>query len=60
MDTNKIYRITVRMPKELRENLDRYNSIPGVQQTSCLAYVQRMISMEKDKQIKLDEEKNER
>ena len=46
--------------KELRENLDRYNSIPGVQQTSCLAYVQRMISREKDKQIKLDEEKNER
>lgn len=34
--------------RELRKNLDRYNSIPGVQNTNCLAYVQRMITLEKN------------
>ena len=38
--------------KELRENLDRYNSIPNVQQTNCLAYVQRMLTLEKNEKEK--------
>ena len=33
--------------KELRANLDRYNSIENVQKTNCLAYVQRMLTLEK-------------
>lgn len=33
--------------KELRENLNRYNSIENVQETNCLAYVQRMLTLEK-------------
>lgn len=35
--------------KGLRENLNRYNLIPNVQQTNCLAYVQRMLTLEKNK-----------
>ena len=34
--------------KELRENLDRYNSIPNVQQTNCLAYVQENANIGKN------------
>lgn len=34
--------------KELRENLEKYNSIPDIQQTNCLAYVQRMLTIEKE------------
>lgn len=30
--------------KELRANLNRYNSIENVQETNCLAYVQRMLT----------------
>ncbi|MBR3249355.1 MAG: radical SAM protein [Clostridia bacterium] len=30
--------------KFLRENLDGYNELPGVQQTNCLAYVQRYLN----------------
>ena len=33
--------------KELRANLNRYNSIENVQETNCLAYVQRMLTLEK-------------
>lgn len=33
--------------KELRANLNRYNSIKNVQKTNCLAYVQRMLTLEK-------------
>ena len=33
--------------KELRANLNRYNSIENVQKTNCLAYVQRMLTLEK-------------
>lgn len=35
--------------KELKENLDRYNSLPNVQKTNCLAYVQRMLTLEESK-----------
>ncbi len=38
--------------KKLRDNLDRYNSISDVQQTNCLAYVQRMLTLEKNKKEK--------
>ena len=38
--------------KELRNNLARYNSIPNVQPTNCLAYVQRMLTFEKNKKEK--------
>lgn len=31
----------------LEKNLERYNSIPGVQTTNCLAYVQRFLEEEK-------------
>lgn len=34
---------------ELEENLERYNKIPGIQPTNCLAYVQRMLNTEKQK-----------
>ena len=33
---------------KLEENLDRYNKISGVQPTNCLAYVQRMLNIEKE------------
>ncbi len=35
--------------KSLRDNLNKYNSIPNIQETNCLAYVQRMLSLEKNK-----------
>lgn len=36
----------------LEENLDRYNQIPKVQPTNCLAYVQRMINLENNHKMK--------
>ena len=30
--------------KDLREKLDEYNSIPGIQETYCLAYIQRYLN----------------
>ena len=33
----------------LEENLERYNKIPNIQPTNCLAYVQRMINIENGK-----------
>ncbi len=32
--------------ENLRNNLDKYNNIPNIQQTNCLAYVQKMLSDE--------------
>ena len=40
--------------KILEDNLDRYNSIPGVQPTNCLAYVQRFLNNEKKSENKGD------
>ena len=33
----------------LEKNLDRYNGLPNIQPTNCLAYVQRMINIENNK-----------
>ena len=33
----------------LNKNLDRYNKIPNIQPTNCLAYVQRMLNIERQK-----------
>lgn len=33
----------------LEKNLDRYNKLPNIQPTNCLAYVQRMINIENSK-----------
>lgn len=33
----------------LEKNLDRYNKMPNIQPTNCLAYVQRMLNIENEK-----------
>lgn len=43
--------------KILEKNLDRYNKLPNVQPTNCLAYVQRMLNIEN---TKIKENKNEK
>lgn len=36
--------------KSLRDNLDEYNSIPNVQETYCLAYIQRYLNLKEIKE----------
>ena len=35
--------------KNLRNNLDTYNSIPNIQETNCLAYVQNFLNNKENK-----------
>jgi MoaA/NifB/PqqE/SkfB family radical SAM enzyme len=44
-DLQKQNKLTV-----LEKNLERYNKIPHIQPTNCLAYVQRMINLENSKE----------
>lgn len=41
----------------LEKNLDRYNELPNVQPTNCLAYVQRMLNIENSKMEGIKDEK---
>ena len=41
---NKIHQIDYL--KILRNNLENYNSLPNIQPTNCLAYVQRFLNCE--------------
>ena len=41
----------------LEKSLDRYNKLPNIQPTNCLAYVQRMVNIENSEIKGIEDEK---